>query len=59
MKTTSVLGIGAAGFILSCSMAIVGAAQGPPGAVTPPEEDASRVKSGFDYAQSQGITLDL
>ena len=54
-----VIGLGAATFLLTCTLVMVGAAQGPAGTVTSPEEDSSRIKSGFDYAKSQGITLDL
>jgi hypothetical protein len=59
MKTNLIVGLVGVGFLLTCSMAIVGSAQGRPGTITPPEEDGSRVKAGFDYAASQGITLDL
>ena len=62
MKSNLVVGLGAATFLLSCSFAIVGAAQGRPGTITPhstSSEDESRVKAGFDYADSQGITLDV
>ena len=59
MKHNVMVGIAAAAFLVFCSMAMSGAAQGRAGAINAPEEDSSRVQAGFDYAKSQGLTLDL
>jgi hypothetical protein len=58
MKPNIVVGVVACGFILSIGLAIVGA-QGGPSANASPNDDASRVQAGFNYASSQGITLNL
>jgi hypothetical protein len=58
MKHNVLVGIAAAAFLVFCSMAMSGAAQGRAGAINAPEEDSSRVQAGFDYAKSQGLTLD-
>ena len=59
MKHNVMVGIAAAAFLVFCSMAMSGAAQGRAGAINAPEEDSSRVQAGFDYAKSQGLALDL
>jgi hypothetical protein len=74
MKHNVMVGIAAAAFLVFCGMAMLGAAQGrgqdqtgqqgqqgQAGRVNAQEDQdtASRVQAGFDYAKSQGITLDL
>jgi hypothetical protein len=66
MKHNVMVGIAAAAFLVFCSMAMLGAAQGrgqqgQAGQVNAQEDQdtASRVQAGFDYAKSQGITLNL
>jgi hypothetical protein len=66
MKHNAIVGMAAAGFLVFCSMAMLGAAQGrgqqgQAGQVNAQEDQdtASRVQAGFDYAKSQGITLNL
>jgi len=70
MKHNVIVGIAAAAFLVFCSIAMLGAAQGRggdkdnegrAGEINAQEdrETASRIQTGFDYAKKQGITLDL
>ena len=56
MKSNDVVGMVACGFVLCLVWRLLGADQG--GEVSS-DHEASRVQAGFNYARSQGITLDL
>ena len=58
MRSNRIRAIVALGFVASLGIAVASAKNGPP-VRTPSEVDASRIQAGFNYAKSQGITLDL
>jgi hypothetical protein len=58
MGPNRIVNIVAVGFVASLGITVTRAQNGPPANVSP-DNDASRIQAGFNYAQSQGITLDL
>jgi hypothetical protein len=59
MKARAFSAFVALGFAMCLSIVMLRADQGKPGEIAASDDEGSRIQIGFDFAKSQGITLDL